>query len=84
MSERERELIFIIIKVQDIVFQLHRFISTMSKYHTDCYESMKSISNIFPIEVDLPIAILNDLKLNNDDVDDDEERNDDQELLDLK
>ncbi len=38
----------------------------MSKYHTDCYESMKSISNIFPIEVDLPIAILNDLKLNND------------------
>jgi hypothetical protein len=47
---------------------------------------MKSISNIFPIEVDLPIAILNDLKLNNDDDDDDdeEERNDDQELLDLK
>ena len=56
----------------------------MSKYHTDCYESMKSISNIFPIEVDLPIAILNDLKLNNDDDDDEEERNDDQELLDLK
>jgi hypothetical protein len=46
---------------------------------------MKSISNIFPIEVDLPIAILNDLKLNNDDDDnDEEERNDDQELLDLK
>jgi hypothetical protein len=50
----------LIIKVQDIVFQLHRFISTMSKYHTDCYESMKSISNICPIAVDLPIAILND------------------------
>ena len=36
----------------------------MSKYHTDCNESMKSITNIFPIEVDLPAAMLNDLKLN--------------------
>lgn len=26
----------------------------MSKYHTDCYETMKTITNIFPIEVDLP------------------------------
>lgn len=42
--------------VQDIVFQLHRFITSMSKYHTDCYDSMKSIMNIFPIEVDLPMS----------------------------
>lgn len=44
--------------VQDIVFQLHRFITAMSKYHTDCYESMKSMVSIFPIEVDLPANIL--------------------------
>ena len=26
----------------------------MSKYNTDCFETMKSITDIFPIEVDLP------------------------------
>ena len=46
--------------VQDIVFQLHRFITTMSKYNTDCYETMKSITDIFPIEVDLPANLLSD------------------------
>lgn len=30
----------------------------MSKYHSDCYDSMKSIMNIFPIEVDLPANII--------------------------
>ena len=30
----------------------------MSKYNTDCYETMKSITDIFPIEVDLPSTIL--------------------------
>lgn len=49
--------------VQDIVMQLHRFITAMSKYHTDCHESMKSITDIFPIEVDLPATMLN-LRLN--------------------
>lgn len=44
-------------QVQDIVFQLHRFITSMSKYHTECYDQMKSIVNIFPIEVDLPANI---------------------------
>ena len=47
----------LIIKVQDIVFQLHRFISTMSKYHTDCYESMKS-SLIFIVINKLKIVSL--------------------------
>jgi len=45
--------------VQDIVCQLHRFITAMAKYHTDCHESMKSIVNIFPIEVDLPESMSN-------------------------
>jgi hypothetical protein len=46
------------------VFQLHRFITSMSKYHTDCYSTMKSIINIFPIEVDLPVGF-NDIISNN-------------------
>jgi hypothetical protein len=46
----------------------------MSKYHTDCNDSMKSITNIFPIEVDLPVAMLNNLRLN--DYDDDENEDD--------
>jgi hypothetical protein len=25
----------------------------MSKYHTDCFETMKTLVNLFPIEVDL-------------------------------
>jgi PRKCA-binding protein len=44
--------------VQDIIFQLHRFITAMSKYNTDCFETMKSITDIFPIEVDLPETTL--------------------------
>jgi hypothetical protein len=42
----------------------------MSKYHTDCYEQMKTITNIFPIEVELPACMLNNQ--NNDDDDDDD------------
>ena len=45
--------------MQDIVFQLHRFITAFSKYHTDCNETMKSNTDLFPIEVDLPHAMLN-------------------------
>jgi hypothetical protein len=45
--------------VQDIVFQLHRFITSMAKYHSDCHEMMKPIINIFPIEVDLSENMLN-------------------------
>lgn len=38
--------------VQDIVQQLQRLISALSKYHNQCFEIMKE-DNIFPIEVDL-------------------------------
>ncbi|XP_073442778.1 PRKCA-binding protein isoform X2 [Dendrobates tinctorius] len=38
--------------VQDIVFQLQRFVSAMSKYDDQCYEVLKE-ADIFPIEVDL-------------------------------
>lgn len=30
----------------------------MSKYNTDCCDEMKSISDIFPIEVDLPATLM--------------------------
>ncbi|KAK2501906.1 hypothetical protein MC885_017969 [Smutsia gigantea] len=38
--------------VQDIVFQLQRFVSTMSKYYNDCYVVLRD-ADVFPIEVDL-------------------------------
>lgn len=38
--------------VQDIVFQLQRFVSTMSKYYNDCYGVLRD-ADVFPIEVDL-------------------------------
>lgn len=38
--------------VQDIVFQLQRFVSGMAKYHNDCHAVMKD-AVVFPIEVDL-------------------------------
>ncbi|XP_033747583.1 PRKCA-binding protein-like isoform X2 [Pecten maximus] len=38
--------------VQDIVFQLQRFVSAMAKYHNDCHGVMKK-AVVFPIEVDL-------------------------------
>ncbi|XP_031796857.1 PRKCA-binding protein isoform X2 [Sarcophilus harrisii] len=38
--------------VQDIVFQLQRFVSTMSKYYDDCYAALRD-ADVFPIEVDL-------------------------------
>ena len=47
---------FISIVVQDIVFQLHRFISALDKYHRDCNEIMKE-ADIFPIEAELDIPI---------------------------
>jgi len=40
--------------VQDIVFQLRRFITALDKYHTDCNEIMKEV-DIFPIEVELDL-----------------------------
>ena len=40
------------ISVQDIVFQLQRFVTGMAKYHNDCHMVMKK-AVVFPIEVDL-------------------------------
>jgi hypothetical protein len=44
----------------------------MSKYHTECYETMMNITNIFPIEVELPACMLNCLTIDDDDDDDDQ------------
>ncbi|KAK3091262.1 hypothetical protein FSP39_018405 [Pinctada imbricata] len=38
--------------VQDIVFQLQRFVTAMARYHNDCHAVMKE-AVVFPIEVDL-------------------------------
>ncbi|XP_013383872.1 PRKCA-binding protein-like [Lingula anatina] len=38
--------------VQDIVFQLQRLVTAMSKYHNDCQVVLKE-ADVFPIEVDL-------------------------------
>lgn len=38
--------------VQDIVFQLQRFVSAVSSYHQSCFKSMKA-ADVFPIEIDL-------------------------------
>ncbi|XP_062847009.1 PRKCA-binding protein [Trichomycterus rosablanca] len=38
--------------VQDIVFQLQRFVSGMSHYYDECYSVLKE-ADVFPIEVDL-------------------------------
>lgn len=45
----------------------------MSKYNTDCSESMKAISDIFPIEVDLPSTLIQSRQNESDNEDDDDE-----------
>ncbi|CAF4167667.1 unnamed protein product [Rotaria sp. Silwood2] len=59
--------------VQDIVFQLHRFITALDKYHKDCNDVMKE-ADIFPIEVDLTLPTLRGLE--GDDTDDIDNEND--------
>uniref|UniRef100_A0A3Q2R0P8 PRKCA-binding protein n=1 Tax=Fundulus heteroclitus TaxID=8078 RepID=A0A3Q2R0P8_FUNHE len=44
--------------VQDIVFQLQRFVSGMSHYYDDCYAVLKE-ADVFPIEVDLSRTTIN-------------------------
>ncbi|KTG05696.1 hypothetical protein cypCar_00046711 [Cyprinus carpio] len=44
--------------VQDIVFQLQRFVSGMSRYYDDCYGVLKE-ADVFPIEVDLSRTMIN-------------------------
>lgn len=40
------------------MFQLQRFVSTMSKYYDDCYAVLRD-ADVFPIEVDLARTTLN-------------------------
>ena len=67
--------LLLLLIVQDIVFQLHQFITALDKYHKDCNEVMKE-ADIFPIEVDLTLPTLRGIMSNdadeNDDDDDDE------------
>uniref|UniRef100_A0A8C7DUU9 PRKCA-binding protein n=1 Tax=Oncorhynchus kisutch TaxID=8019 RepID=A0A8C7DUU9_ONCKI len=44
--------------VQDIVFQLQRFVSGMSRYYDECYAVLKD-ADVFPIEVDLSRTMIN-------------------------
>ena len=71
------------IPVQDIVFQLQKFVTAMAKYHTDCHEVMKG-AVVFPIEVDLSRGTFTYDTANNfnDGGDDDDEEDDDDEMLD--
>jgi hypothetical protein len=59
--------------VQDIVFQLHRFITALDKYHKDCNDVMRE-ADIFPIEVDLSLPTLRGIV--NNDADENEDEND--------
>ncbi|CAF1402546.1 unnamed protein product [Adineta steineri] len=60
--------------VQDIVFQLHRFITALEKYHKDCDAIMKE-ADIFPIEVDLSLAVFHKKNFDDDDDEPDDELN---------
>ena len=42
--------------VQDIVFQLQRFVSAITEYHQSCHKTMQD-TNVFPIDVDLAKTI---------------------------
>ncbi|KAK3525385.1 hypothetical protein QTP86_031395 [Hemibagrus guttatus] len=59
--------------VQDIVFQLQRFVSGMSRYYDECYAVLKE-ADVFPIEVDLSRTTLNYTGPNYEDEDGEEER----------
>jgi len=52
--------------VQDMVFQLHRFITALDKYHKDCNEIMKE-ADIFPIEIDLDLSTFQQKEYNDQD-----------------
>jgi hypothetical protein len=54
-----------------LVYLLIRFITAMSKYNNDCCESMKAISDIFPIEVDLPSTLITESQRDSEDDDED-------------
>uniref|UniRef100_A0A8C9TXE9 PRKCA-binding protein n=1 Tax=Scleropages formosus TaxID=113540 RepID=A0A8C9TXE9_SCLFO len=58
--------------VQDIVFQLQRFVSGMSRYYDECYAVLKE-ADVFPIEVDLSRTMINYGGQNTSYADDEEE-----------
>lgn len=60
--------------VQDIVFQLQRFIAALAKYHRDCNEIMKE-ADIFPIEVELDLSSFQSKVIDDDTEQDDETSN---------
>ncbi|XP_059165704.1 PRKCA-binding protein-like isoform X1 [Physella acuta] len=68
--------------VQDIVFQLQKFVTAMAKYHTDCHDAMKS-AVVFPIEVDLSRGTFTYESANNfnDGGDDEEEEEEDDDEM---
>ena len=66
--------------MQDIVFQLHRFITALDKYHKDCNEVMKE-ADIFPIEVDLALPSFRGVDTNEHDDNDEEENQEDENLF---
>ncbi|KRZ23305.1 PRKCA-binding protein, partial [Trichinella pseudospiralis] len=41
---------------RDIAYQLHRFVSVISQYHSECQVQMEPMRNLFPIEVDLSLV----------------------------
>lgn len=43
--------------VQDVVWQLQRFVSNLASYHSEI-ENLLNSNKLFPIEVDLPKAVL--------------------------
>ncbi|XP_041362412.1 PRKCA-binding protein-like isoform X2 [Gigantopelta aegis] len=76
--------------VQDIVFQLQKFVTAMAKYHNDCHAVMKE-AVVFPIEVDLSRGTFtydtqnqfNDGEEDDDDDDEDAEGEEDVAPLDI-
>ncbi|KAG8006401.1 PRKCA-binding protein, partial [Nibea albiflora] len=48
----------LVLRFQDIVFQLQRFVSGMSHYYDECYAVLKE-ADVFPIEVDLSRTMIN-------------------------
>ena len=41
------------VSVQDISFQLQRFVTVMARYHADSKQTIEPTKGLFPIEVDL-------------------------------
>lgn len=68
--------------MQDIVFQLQKFVTAMAKYHTDCHYAMKE-ATVFPIEVDLSRGTFTYDTANNfnDGEEEEEEEDDDDEMI---